>query len=231
MAFQSALALSRVSANQSSAHAPMAVLPSPCEPRPDARLWVAIAPSSSSWYAVGCSPSGKVTRSWSHATESSQLATVAAGRVQVEPLHRCHGHRPGRPRHDRTAETCAPPQLAWEFVTQPGRRLGWQAGTTEIIVSNDQGGRRGVGTTNHCMHGKDAAIEEIVDWRPYDYLTEWTTMGTPMGPVRFLSTVEFDPRRDHRPLPVRAAEDRQGARHHARGGPGDSVIDVAVAKP
>jgi len=89
--------------------------------------------------------------------------------------------------------TAAPPQLAWEFVTQPGRRLGWQLGTTEILVSNAQGGRRGVGTTNHCMHGKDAVIEEILDWRPYDYLTEVTTMGTPMGPVKFVSTIEFEP--------------------------------------
>jgi hypothetical protein len=86
----------------------------------------------------------------------------------------------------------APPQLAWEFVTEPGRRLGWQAGTTEILVEA-QGGRRGVGTTNHCMHGKDAVIEEILDWRPYDYLTERTTIGTPMGPVKFLSSLEFEP--------------------------------------
>jgi hypothetical protein len=66
--------------------------------------------------------------------------------------------------------TAAPPQLAWEFTTQPGRRLAWQAGTTEILV-DAQRGRRGVGTTNHCMHGKDAVIEEILDWRPYHYLT------------------------------------------------------------
>jgi hypothetical protein len=89
--------------------------------------------------------------------------------------------------------TAAPPQLAWEFVTQPGRRLGWQLGTTEILVSNAQGGRRGVGMTNHCMHGKDAVIEEILDWRPYDYLTEVSTMGTPMGPVKFVTTMEFEP--------------------------------------
>jgi len=57
--------------------------------------------------------------------------------------------------------TTAPPQLAWAFVTEPGRRMGWQTGTTEIIVSNAHGGRRAVGTTNHCMHGKDAVIEEI----------------------------------------------------------------------
>jgi hypothetical protein len=88
--------------------------------------------------------------------------------------------------------TLAPPQLAWEFTTEPGRRLGWQAGTTEIRV-DAQGGRRGVGTTNHCMHGKDAVIEEILDWRPYDYLTERTTMDTPMGPVKFVTTLEYEP--------------------------------------
>jgi hypothetical protein len=89
--------------------------------------------------------------------------------------------------------TAAPPQLAWAFVTEPGRRMGWQAGTTEILVSKAQGGRRAVGTTNHCMHGKDAVIEEILDWRPYDYFTERTTMNTPMGPAKFVSTVEFEP--------------------------------------
>jgi uncharacterized protein YndB with AHSA1/START domain len=89
--------------------------------------------------------------------------------------------------------TAAPPQLAWEFVTQPGRRLAWQAGTTEILVSNDVGGRRGVGTTNHCMHGKDAVIEEILDWRPFDYLTERATMGTPMGALKMVSTMELEP--------------------------------------
>jgi hypothetical protein len=88
--------------------------------------------------------------------------------------------------------TAAPPQLAWEFTTEPGRRLGWQTGTTEIRV-DARGGRRGVGTTNHCMHGKDAVIEEILDWRPYDYLTERTTMGTPLGQVKFLTSLEFEP--------------------------------------
>ena len=88
--------------------------------------------------------------------------------------------------------TTAPPQLAWEFTTEPGRRMGWQLGTTEIR-EDAQGGRRGVGTTNHCLHGKDAVIEEILDWRPYDYLTERTTMDTPMGSVKFVTTLEYEP--------------------------------------
>lgn len=90
------------------------------------------------------------------------------------------------------APTAAPPQLAWEFMTAPGRRLGWQYGITgfEQVAA---GNRRGVGATNHCIHGKDVILEEVLDWRPYDYLTLRNTMPTPMGPVRFVSTTEFEP--------------------------------------
>ncbi len=87
----------------------------------------------------------------------------------------------------------APPQVVWNFITEPGRRMSWQAGTTDILVYDAPGGRRGVGATNHCMHGPEAVIEEILDWRPYDYLTDRTTMNTPAGPVKFLSTMEFEP--------------------------------------
>jgi hypothetical protein len=33
------------------------------------------------------------------------------------------------------------------------------------------GGRRGVGTTNHCVHGRDAIVEEVLAWRPPEVLT------------------------------------------------------------
>lgn len=88
--------------------------------------------------------------------------------------------------------TAAPPQVAWEFVTTPGRRVSWQIGVTGVEV-DATGNRRGVGTTNHCMHGKDASIEELLDWRPYDYFTYRNTVPTPMGPVRFLVTTGFEP--------------------------------------
>ena len=55
------------------------------------------------------------------------------------------------------------------------------------------GNRRGVGATNHCAHGKDASIEELLDWRPYDYFTFRNTVPTPMGHIRFLATTEFEP--------------------------------------
>jgi class 3 adenylate cyclase/uncharacterized protein YndB with AHSA1/START domain len=88
--------------------------------------------------------------------------------------------------------TTAPPQIIWEFITAPGRRTAWQHGVTDVIVEA-KGNRRGVGATNHCMHGKDAVIEEILDWRPYDYLTDRSTMNTPAGRVTFLSTMEIEP--------------------------------------
>jgi hypothetical protein len=88
--------------------------------------------------------------------------------------------------------TLAPPQILWEFVTTPGRRIAWQFGVTGVKVTAT-GNRRGVGATNHCMHGKDASIEEILDWRPYDYYTIRNTVPTPAGPIRFLQTIEFEP--------------------------------------
>ena len=90
--------------------------------------------------------------------------------------------------------TTVPPQVAWEFVTTPGQRMSWQPWVTEVEeVKAATGGRRGPGSANHCMHGKDAVIEEILDWRPYDYVTDRTILDTPSGPVKVLHTVEFEP--------------------------------------
>jgi uncharacterized protein YndB with AHSA1/START domain len=89
--------------------------------------------------------------------------------------------------------TTAPPQVAWEFLTTPGQRMTWQPWVTEVTVKGAVGGRRGLGSANHCMHGKDAVIEEILDWRPYDYVTDRTILDTPDGPVKVLHTVELEP--------------------------------------
>jgi hypothetical protein len=91
-----------------------------------------------------------------------------------------------------TAQTRAPPQVAWEYVTRPGQRMSWQPWVTQVTVEA-AGGRRGPGSSNHCMHGKDAVVEEILDWRPYDYVTDWTVLDTPGGPIKFLHTIDFEP--------------------------------------
>ncbi len=89
--------------------------------------------------------------------------------------------------------TDVPPQVAWEFITKPGQRMSWQPWVTEVDVRGATGGRRGPGSANHCMHGKDAVVEEILDWRPYDYVTDRTVLETPTGPIKLLHTVEFEP--------------------------------------
>jgi hypothetical protein len=135
-------------------------------------------------------------RAWSQAYE--HIGTIS---VWVHDLARRWQEEESRTRvivdkrraaYQLDAPTSAPPQVAWEFVTTPGRRITWQVGVTSVEVIAT-GSRRGVGATNHCMHGKSATIEEILDWRPYDYFTARTTVPTPMGPVRFVVTTEFEP--------------------------------------
>ena len=69
----------------------------------------------------------------------------------------------------------APRDLVWSFVTDPAIRPRWQVGVT-AVDELPTSPRRGVGTTNHCVHGADVMIEEILDWRPTDYFTTRTTM-------------------------------------------------------
>lgn len=74
-----------------------------------------------------------------------------------------------------------PPTLTWEYVTSPIRRPQWGLGI-ERIDETVADGRRGVGTTNHCVHGKDAFVEEILDWRPPEYQTVRTALPDPAAP-------------------------------------------------
>jgi hypothetical protein len=131
---------------------------------------------------------------------SERYEHIGAVAVWVHDLGRCWQEEESRIRviveerqavYQFDAPTSAPPQVAWEFMTTPGRRIAWQLGVTgvEVIAT---GNRRGVGATNHCMHGQGASIEEILDWRPYDYFTYRNTVPTPLGPVRFDVTTEFE---------------------------------------
>ena len=67
-------------------------------------------------------------------------------------------------------EVPAPRPLTWSFLTEPERRLAWEPGVQRVDESTPDG-RRGTGTRNHCVHGKDVFLEEILDWRPFDYYT------------------------------------------------------------
>jgi len=121
---------------------------------------------------------------WVHDLERRWQEEEARGRVRVTPEESIL---------DLSVPTNVPPQVAWEFLTKPGQRMSWQPWVTEVAIKGATGGRRGPGSANHCMHGKDAVIEEILDWRPYDYVTDRTILDTPSGPVKVLHTIEFEP--------------------------------------
>jgi hypothetical protein len=123
-------------------------------------------------------------RVWAHDLERRWQEEEARGRVRVTPEQAIL---------DISVPTSVPPQVAWEFLTTPGQRMSWQPWVSEVNVEPGAGGRRGLGSANHCMHGKDAVIEEILDWRPYDYVTDRTILETPSGPVKLLHTVELEP--------------------------------------
>jgi uncharacterized protein YndB with AHSA1/START domain len=82
----------------------------------------------------------------------------------------------------------APRDLVWSFVTDPAIRPRWQAGVTSV-EELPTAPRRGVGTTNHCMHGSEVLVEEILDWRPIDHVTTRTTL--PNG-FKAVSTFAFE---------------------------------------
>lgn len=82
----------------------------------------------------------------------------------------------------------APRDVVWSFMTDPALRPRWQFGVT-AVNELPTAPRRGVGTTNHCMHGADVLIEEILDWRPTDYVTHRSTMS---NGFRATSTFTFE---------------------------------------
>lgn len=84
-----------------------------------------------------------------------------------------------RTRHAVTAATSmtafvhdfgGPPQVLWQWFTDPHKRLKWQTGLTGIDETVE--GRRGVGTVNHCAHGGGMTIQRVLDWQPF---TQFTT--------------------------------------------------------
>lgn len=77
-------------------------------------------------------------------------------------------------------DIAAPRQTVWEYITVPAQREKWWP--SDAIIENSSTGRRGIGTHNHCMHGKDAIVEEVLDWRPFEYLTLSTLLPIPGTP-------------------------------------------------
>ncbi|MBI2246551.1 MAG: DUF2652 domain-containing protein [Armatimonadetes bacterium] len=85
-------------------------------------------------------------------------------------------------------ELPAPPPIVWDYVTSPAKRPRWQPDTLRVEQRNPRG-VAGIGTTNHCVHGDFEVVEEILDWKPFQYFTERSQ--APFGSGLF--TTEFQP--------------------------------------
>jgi uncharacterized protein YndB with AHSA1/START domain len=75
------------------------------------------------------------------------------------------------------------PQIAWDYLTSPQKRLLWQV---DEIQQVDAGGRRCTGSSSVCVDGRAKIYEEILDWRPFDYFTERTSL--PGGVTAIVTT-------------------------------------------
>jgi uncharacterized protein YndB with AHSA1/START domain len=108
-----------------------------------------------------------------------------------------------------------PPELVWDYLTSPIRRPQWQVGV-EAVEESTTAGRRGVGTTNHCIHGKDAIVEEILDWQPPRYLTLRFQIPQP-GIPKFTMTEMLESVDDGTRLTVRLRKPRTAKERDALG--------------
>ena len=87
-------------------------------------------------------------------------------------------------------DIAAPRQTVWEHFTVPGQRQKWWP--ADAVVEHSGNKRRGIGTENYCMHGKDTIVEEVLDWRPSDYLTVNTLLPVPGAPKIMLTHTFHD---------------------------------------
>lgn len=86
-----------------------------------------------------------------------------------------------------------PPALAWAYVTDVEKKSRWQQGIDGITMTGLNRGRIGPGATQHCAHGEGSTLHDIVDWRPFDYVT-WH-IRLPMGAI-VRQMAEFTPLED-----------------------------------
>ena len=64
-----------------------------------------------------------------------------------------------------------PPSVTWEWLHNPDKRNIWNGNHLTWSMGERPQGRSGIGSSNHCAHGKSVSTEVIVDWHPFEYYT------------------------------------------------------------
>ena len=142
---------------------------------------------------------------WVHDLDRRWQEEEARKRVIVDERHAVYQF---------DTSTSAPPQVAWEFLTTPGRRTTWQVGVTGVKVIAT-GNRRGSGPPTTACTAMARSSRRSSTGVP----TTTSPTGTPSrqrwGPSTLLARRSSSQRlADDRPPAIRGAQDAQGARHH-----------------
>jgi hypothetical protein len=82
-----------------------------------------------------------------------------------------------------------PPSVTWEWIHNPDKRNIWNGGHVTWSAGDRLQGRPGVGSSNHCAHGKSVSTEVMVDWHPFEY---YTAHSFENGKHVFTETLRFE---------------------------------------
>ena len=89
----------------------------------------------------------------------------------------------------------ASPELLWSFIIDPERRKQYQT-IKELKPVRNTSGRLGVGAEFHCDHGAFTRVTQMLDWRPFHYMTNTTVQSfhkLPLKSPKSMVTFEFIP--------------------------------------
>ena len=87
------------------------------------------------------------------------------------------------------ADFSTPPAVTWEWLQDPDKRNRWNGGHVTWSAGDRPQGRPGIGSSNHCAHGKSVSIEVMVDWHPFEY---YTAHSFENGKHTFTETMRFE---------------------------------------
>jgi hypothetical protein len=82
-----------------------------------------------------------------------------------------------------------PPAVTWEWVHNPEKRNIWSGGHVTWSMGDRPKGRPGIGSSNHCAHGKSVSTEVMVDWHPFEYYTAHSYVN---GKHSFTESMRFE---------------------------------------
>lgn len=80
-----------------------------------------------------------------------------------------------------------PLATVWDWIMDLQKRNQAMGDLGQWKIISRAKGRTGVGSENHCAHGKGASIETVMDWKPFEY----STVDSMDGKVMFRETMIF----------------------------------------